>query len=153
MRDTAPMPQQDDDDRLADLADAVLDLARKLDATQASLRDVPLTGTETTVIRAVLNRPRSTPTQVAAATGLRRSNVSTAVRALEAGGLVVREHAAADGRVVELVPTARAEESLRHLRRFWAERLGEAPESLRAAAVRAAPDLAALTEALAHDAD
>lgn len=72
------------------------------------------------------------------------------MRALEARGLVVREHAATDGRAVELVPTPLAEEDLRVLRAFWAATLREAPDDVRAAVAGIAPDVRALTDALRH---
>lgn len=116
------------DARLADLADAVLELADKLDPRHPELRDVvPLTGTEVVVIRELHRHPHSTPSQLAAATGLQRSNVSTALRALEAAGLVLREQDGANARQVVLVPTAKAARNVESIRAFWAERLRHAP--------------------------
>jgi len=113
--------------RLARLADVVHDLAHHLDIRQPELRDVvPLTGTEVAVIREIHRRPASTPSQIAEATGLQRSNVSTAVRTLEAGGLVVREQQPGNARSVSLVPTEKAAESVERINSFWAARLGVA---------------------------
>jgi len=137
--------------RLAHLADVVLELARHLDIRSAELRGVvPLTGTEVAVIRAIHHAPRSSPSSIATATGIARSNVSTALRTLEARGLVVREHPAGDGRTVELVPTALAAEHMAQIHEFWAQRLGEAPAATQAAALAAVPALTDLAEALAR---
>ena len=143
------MSKRPSDERLAELADAVVELSRRLDVRTPALRDlVPLTGTEVVVIRAVHRSPRCTPSQVAEATGLQRSNVSAALRALEAGGLVVREHPAGDGRVTELVPTAKATESVQRIRGYWADRLRQAPPDVLAEALAATETLARVADAL-----
>jgi DNA-binding MarR family transcriptional regulator len=113
---------------LAALADVVLDLAHKLDIRNPELRDVvPLTGTEISVMREIHRHPNSTPTQIAEATGLHRSNVSTAVRTLEAGGLVVREQVPDNARSITLAPTPLAAESMARVNAYWADRLAQAP--------------------------
>ncbi|MFE5307559.1 MarR family winged helix-turn-helix transcriptional regulator [Isoptericola sp. NPDC056573] len=134
---------------LADLADAVVEVARHLDVRSPELRGiVPLTGTEVAVIREVHRTARPTPSRIAVATGLARSNVSTALRTLEARGLVVREHADGDRRTVRLVATPLADEHLARIRDFWSRRLGGVPDDVRDAALRALPALDALAEAL-----
>ncbi|SKC37741.1 MarR family winged helix-turn-helix transcriptional regulator [Krasilnikoviella flava] len=134
---------------LADLADVVVELARHLDVRSPELRDiVPLTGTEVAVIREVHRSARPTPSRIATATGLARSNVSTALRTLEARGLVVREHADGDRRTVRLVATSLADEHLARIHEFWGRRLGGVPDDVRDAALDALPALAALAEAL-----
>lgn len=90
----------------------------------------PLTGTEIAVIRQIHRAPRATPSQIAEATGLRRSNVSTAIRALEAGGLVVRDQHAGNARSVALVPTALASESVARINAYWAALLQDVPGEL-----------------------
>lgn len=137
--------------QLADLADAVLELAHQLDLRNPDLRDVvPLTGTEMAVIRQVHRAPRSTPSEIAEATGLRRSNVSTAVRALEVGGLVVREHIAGNARSVALVPTPLANDSVARINAYWATLLGDVSEELLADGIAAAPALARIAAAIAR---
>ncbi|GAB3088838.1 MarR family winged helix-turn-helix transcriptional regulator [Isoptericola nanjingensis] len=134
---------------LADLADVLVELARHLDVRAPELRDiVPLTGTEVAVIREVHRTPRPTPSRIALATGLARSNVSAALRTLEARGLVLREHTEGDGRTVRLVATPLADEHLARINAFWARRLGAVPDDVRDAALRALPALGALAEAL-----
>jgi DNA-binding MarR family transcriptional regulator len=104
------------------------------------------------VIRAIHRAPGASPSRIAEATGLARSNVSTALRTLEARGLVLREHPTGDGRTVELVATTLAEEHLARIREFWAHRLEQAPPEVRAAAIAALPALTDLVAALARPA-
>lgn len=119
-----PRSQQPRPEQLAAFADVVLDLAHKLDIKNPDLRDVvPLTGTEIAVIRQIHRVPRSTPSQIADAVRLQRSNVSTALRTLEAKGLVLREQAPENARSVVLVPTERAAEDVARINVWWAERL------------------------------
>jgi len=135
--------------RLARLADVVRDLAHQLDIRHPDLRDVvPLTGTEIAVIREIHRRPGATPSQIAEATGLQRSNVSTAIRTLEAGGLVVREQQAGNARSVTLVPTEKAAESVGRIHAFWASRLGAAPSEALDEALDALDALARIASAL-----
>ncbi|WP_460772185.1 MarR family winged helix-turn-helix transcriptional regulator [Microbacterium sp. GXF7504] len=137
---------------LARLADVVTHLAGQLDIRHPDLRDVvPLTGTEVAVIREIHRHPHSTPTQIAEATGLQRSNVSTAVRTLEAGGLVVRGRVPDNARSVTLAPTAKAAEHVARIHTYWAERLAQAPAEALADAVSAVEALAAVSDALGRD--
>lgn len=78
--------------------------------------------------------------------------MSTALRTLEARGLVVRDHPKGDGRTVELVATATADEHLARIHEFWARRLAQAPAEVRAAAIAAVPALTDLVAALARPA-
>ena len=115
------------DDRLADLADLILALARTI-STEAHMdaRVVELTATEVNVMRFVDRHPGASPTAVAAATGLQRSNLSRALRALETKGLVERSVGDGDARQARLHPTRRAEANLRRLRENWSRLLGDA---------------------------
>ncbi|MGW0036231.1 MarR family winged helix-turn-helix transcriptional regulator [Gordonia sp. NPDC003376] len=125
----------DDPDMLADLADAVMELSRKLDPRSPGIRDViALTGTEVAVIRQVHRHPRITPSRLAGLTGLQRSNISTALRSLEARGMVVREHPDGNARSVELVATELARENLRRLRAHWVTLLSRVDPDVRARA-------------------
>jgi DNA-binding MarR family transcriptional regulator len=108
------------DARLAALADLVLAVARVI-ATDAR-RDreiVDLTAIEINVMRYIDHHQGTSPTAVAAATGLRRSNVSRVLRDLEAKGMVERTADESDGRQTRLAPTARAETNLVRLRANW----------------------------------
>lgn len=112
------------DERLADLADLVLAVARAI-SIDAHLDStiVDLTATEINVMRYVDRHPGTSPTAVAAATGLRRSNLSRALRDLEAKGMVRRTADAADARQARLEPTALATANLQRLRAKWSRLL------------------------------
>jgi DNA-binding MarR family transcriptional regulator len=147
-----PTPPQPTSEQLAALADVILDLAHKLDIRNPALRDVvPLTGTEVAVIREVHRHPDVTPSQLAAATGLHRSNISTAVRTLETGGLVVREQVPGDARSITLAPTARAAESVARINAYWVDRLAETPPEALAEAVAALDSLKRIAASLGAD--
>ncbi|UNB54642.1 MarR family winged helix-turn-helix transcriptional regulator [Mycolicibacterium sp. YH-1] len=115
------------EDRMADLADLILALARTI-STEAHLdaQVVELTATEINVMRFIDRHPGASPTAVAAATGLQRSNLSRAVRSLEEKGLVSRSVGGGDARQAQLNPTPRAEANLRRLRANWSRLLGNA---------------------------
>ena len=115
------------DDRYADLADLILAIARTVSAdAQADPRIVDLTPTEVNVMRFVDRNPGTSPSAVAAATGLQRSNLSRAVRDLEAKGMIARSADATDGRQSRLTPTERAATNLARLRSGWSQRLAAA---------------------------
>jgi DNA-binding MarR family transcriptional regulator len=134
------------DERLADLADVILALARTI-ATDVQLDDqvAKLTVTEINVLRFVDRHPGASPTEVAAATGLQRSNLSRAVRDLEAKGLVARSVDGGDARHAQLTSTGRAAANLRRLRANWSRLLGSAGADSRNldAALRMLTDLEA----------
>ena len=84
--DTSKLPQTDDE-RLADLAELLVYVARKLRTHgHDDDRIVRLTVTESAVMRYVGKHPGATPSEAARATGIQRSNVSAALRELEAKG-------------------------------------------------------------------
>ena len=131
------------------LQDMARDLGRKLGLRGVEARDIPpLTGTEAEVIREVVRNPRTTPTRVAEVTGIRRSNVSTAIRVLESRGFLLREHPEGDARAIELVPTDFAEENLGKIREYWATRLKTAPAEVLEDCVKALDALQRLDEHL-----
>ncbi|MFC8190111.1 MarR family winged helix-turn-helix transcriptional regulator [Cellulomonas sp. NPDC057328] len=120
---------------LAELADLVLAVARALQARQGAEGVVPLTATEAAVLRHLDRHPGDSPSAVADALALQRSNLSTALRTLEAKGLVERAHGR-DGRSVAVRPTALADASVARLRDHWAAVLAGAaadPGEVRAA--------------------
>lgn len=127
---TSPAP----DDALAQLADVVLRVARELDPSVRRSDDVvPLTGTEVLVMRWVETNPGTTPSATAEATALRRSNLSVALGALVAKGMVERRPHPGDARLAQLFPTALAAESIGVLKARWAG-------TLRAALRNGAPE-------------
>jgi len=111
-----------DDDPLADLADLVLNLGRLIRArTPAGPEVVSLTETERHVMRVVDLFPGSSPSEIAARTHLQRTNVSTALRALEAKSMVTRT--STSGRGIAVTPTQLAVDNLRTLRAAWSREL------------------------------
>lgn len=112
------------DARLADLADLVLAIARVIN-TDAHLdqQTVDLTATEINVMRYIDRHRGASPTAVAAATGLQRSNLSRVLRDLEARGMIARTADASDGRQARLEPTPRAGANLQRLRANWSRLL------------------------------
>ncbi|MBX7432229.1 MarR family winged helix-turn-helix transcriptional regulator [Mycobacterium sp. Y57] len=116
-------------DQLADLADLVLAVGRAVKAEVAADPSVlDLSVTEVTVMRYIDHHPGVGPSAVAAATGLQRSNLSRALRDLEAKGMVERTPDPADSRQAVLRGTAKSAENLVRLRAIWARLLGDALE-------------------------
>ncbi|MET9002305.1 MarR family winged helix-turn-helix transcriptional regulator [Amycolatopsis sp. Hca4] len=121
-------------DPYADLADLVLNVARLIRLrTPAEPAVVRLTATERQVMRMVDLDPGCTPSRIAERTGLQRTNVSTALRGLEAKGMLTR---AGHGRRVEVHPTELAQRNLEVLRGAWSELLADLlgdvdPETIR----------------------
>jgi len=110
-----------------EFADVLLRVSRELDPHGSSAPDVvSLTGTERIVLRHVDRHPGSSPSATADATGLRRSNLSAALRELERKGMVERRAGADDGRQVQLFATDLAAESIARLRSWWAASLRRA---------------------------
>lgn len=110
-----------DDAALADLADAVLTLARELEFRHDGAGIIELTVNERLVLRALDQEEEMAPSALADRLGLQRSNLSTALRGLEAKGLIVRTAGKADGRGVAVSSTSRAAQNLERLRARWAE--------------------------------
>ncbi len=114
------------DSELADLAEAILGVGRELRLAVGGAGVVHLTPSEAHVMRHIDRHPGVTPSEVARATGLQRSNLSTALRALERRGFVQRRADPDDARGVNLFPTKRAADNLARLRNQWAHRLSSA---------------------------
>lgn len=112
------------DNALAEFADVVLRIGREVDPHGPHALDiVPLTGTEALVMRWVHRNPGASPSAVAEATALQRSNCSVALRALVGKGMVERRTDPDDARTVQLHPTPLAHDSIARLHAHWAERL------------------------------
>jgi len=112
------------EDDLADLAQLILNAAREIRFRGFSHPDaVALNPSEANVMRYIDDNPGATPSAVAQVTGLRRSNLSAALRELESQGFVERRVDPNDGRGVNLYPTVRAEDNLVLVRRDWANAL------------------------------
>ena len=117
------MPLPPPPDPYADLADLVLNVARLIRLRTPAAPDVvPLTATERQVMRIVDLDPGCAPSRIAERTGLQRTNVSTALRGLEAKGMLTR---AGHGRTVTVRPTELARTNLEVLRGAWSELLAD----------------------------
>ena len=114
-------------EQLADLADLVTAVARAVKAqASADPAVLDLSVTEVTVLRYIDHHPDVSPSVVAAGTGLQRSNLSRALRDLEAKGLVRRTADPADNRQAVLHSTELAAANLQRLRAIWARLLDDA---------------------------
>jgi DNA-binding MarR family transcriptional regulator len=113
--------------QLADLADVVLAVSRAIKVrTAADPSVLDLSTTEVTVLRYIDHHPGVGPSAVATGTGLRRSNLSRALRDLEAKQLIRRSADPADQRQSLLQSTQLAAENLAHIRAIWAGLLRDA---------------------------
>ena len=107
---------------LAELADLLLNVGRLVRArTPGDIDAVPLNDTERTVMRMLDLFPGASPSEVAERARLQRSNVSTALRTLEAKGMVTRTPTS--GRGVAVAPTPLAQANLARLHAAWARQL------------------------------
>lgn len=114
-----------DDDPLAELADLILNVGRLVRARTPAGPDVVLMNeTERQVMRVVDLYPGSSPSEIATRAHLQRTNVSAALRSLEANGMVARKPTA--GRGVAVLPTKKAATNLRRLRAAWSRELANA---------------------------
>ncbi|WNM28293.1 helix-turn-helix domain-containing protein [Demequina capsici] len=105
---------------LADLADVLLTVARKMHAREMSNPDVEHLGVvETLVMRHVDRSPGTSPSEVANAVGLQPSNASAAIRSLTRRGLIERRRSRTDARGAELWPTEFAASNLERLKASW----------------------------------
>lgn len=116
------------DDALADLADVVLSVARKIHARTSEASDaIPLTPLEALAMQHIDRRPGITSSEFAADLSLKSSNASAALRELERKGLIRRDPDPADRRTVRVTATARASENLLRVRHTWASLLSDLP--------------------------
>ncbi|MBT0768330.1 MarR family transcriptional regulator [Kineosporia sp. J2-2] len=112
---------------LARLADLVFVIAREVEPHGHRGADIiELTNVEAMVMRWVDAHPGTSPSAAAEAVRLQRSNLSAAVRGLEAKGMVTRTPDPADQRLVRLYPTELAASNVTRLHRHWAGLVGEA---------------------------
>ncbi|MEV6324095.1 MarR family transcriptional regulator [Nocardia sp. NPDC051787] len=109
-------------DQWADFADLVFAISREIKfPAYVNPEAVSLTPSEGTVMRYLHRHPGTTPSRVAHASGLQRTNLSTVLRSLEGKGLVERRSSAADGREVEIYPTAQGTSNYALVRKLWSE--------------------------------
>jgi DNA-binding MarR family transcriptional regulator len=110
-----------DAERWAELADLVLVVAREIQYRgYTDDRVQQLTPSEGMVMRHLQRQPDAAPSQVAAATGLQRPNLSTVLRGLEKKGLIERRTHLEDRRGVVIHLTERGRTNYDVARREWA---------------------------------
>jgi DNA-binding MarR family transcriptional regulator len=110
-----------DEQRWADLADLALIISREIQYRgYTDARAISLTQSEGMVMRHLLHRDPTAPSQIAAATGLQRTNLSTTLRGLEHKGLIQRQANPSDGRGVTVSPTERGRSNYALVRHEWA---------------------------------
>jgi DNA-binding MarR family transcriptional regulator len=110
-----------DDERWADLADHVLIIAREIQFRGYTDEcAVPLSQSEGMVMRYLQRDPAAPPSQIAAATGLQRTNLSTVLRGLEQKALIERRVSPDDRRGVTVHLTERGQANYALVRREWA---------------------------------
>jgi DNA-binding MarR family transcriptional regulator len=141
-----------------DLAVVLHDLAWLLPRTIGRERDPGqmLPASELEIMRLLVRRPGLSVNETAAELRLAPANVSTALRALEARGLLERRRDPADGRVVRLHPTAAALAHRSDQELAWGNALAQALAALPKADAKrtlgATRALRALAAVLGHDA-
>lgn len=135
-----------------DLAVALFDLAWLLPRTIGAADDEVLPLSELEVMRLLVRRPGLKVGEVASELELQPSNVSAAIRALVARGLLERRRDEHDARVVRLHPTPEAIARRDRREQAWGEelqrRLAELPARDRRILEGAAAALARLAAAL-----
>ncbi|MGV9712602.1 MarR family winged helix-turn-helix transcriptional regulator [Gordonia sp. NPDC003424] len=109
---------------LGALADLILRIARSVEPHRFGL--APLTDTEAAVLHWIDANPGTSPSATASATALQKSNVSVALKTLEAQGLIDRTRDEQDARQVRLATTPLARRNIDHLYREWSTILSEA---------------------------
>lgn len=114
---------EDTDLRYADLAEVVLTVAREIVVRENAMENdaIALTPSNAQVMRYIDANPGSMPSEAAEATGLLRSNLSTAIRELEKIGFLEKRRDPDDGRGIHLFPTPAAARNLELIRRQWSK--------------------------------
>ena len=97
------------------------------DDDYADAEAVGLTQSEGMVMRyLLLDGAAAAPSQIAAATGLQRTNLSTTLRGLEHKGMIQRQTSPADGRGATVSPTEHGRTNSALVRHEWATAVREA---------------------------
>lgn len=113
---------------LADLVHLAQTLARQMQAARSEDPElIGLTPLEGATMQFIDRNPGIGTKELAAGVGLQHTNASTALRSLEAKGLIQRRPVPSDGRATSIWPTARAVENLRRVRAHWVKLLDPVP--------------------------
>jgi DNA-binding MarR family transcriptional regulator len=116
-------------ERWAELADLVLSISREIQFRgYTSPEAISLSIPEGTVMRYLHRHPGVPPSQIAEATGLQRTNVSSTLRSLETRGLIERRDCPEDRRGSKIYPTALGTSNYMLVRQEWASLLSTAAE-------------------------
>src|SRR3954447_6341186 len=108
------------DQRWGELADLVLVIAREIQFRgYTDPRAQRLTQSEGMVMRHLQGDRDAAPSEIARATGLQRTNLSTVLRALEQKGLIERQTSREDARGVRVHLTDRGKIHYSVVRREW----------------------------------
>ena len=115
------------EDAWAELADLALIISREIQYRGYSDPEaIGLTQSEGMVMRYLRDGEPAAPSQIAAATGLQRTNLSTTLRCLEKKGLIKRQANPTDGRGVTVSTTERGRANSVRVRREWAKAVSDA---------------------------
>ncbi|MFI1487164.1 MarR family winged helix-turn-helix transcriptional regulator [Streptomyces sp. NPDC020747] len=126
---TGPTAGPDHEQRWAELADLVLIISREIQFRRyTDERAVHLSQSEGMVMRHLKHDPAATPSRIATATGLQRTNLSTVLRGLEEKGFIERHTHSADGRGVTVHSTEHGRNNTTLVRREWATTLSDAAD-------------------------
>lgn len=112
--------------QLADLAHLVLSVARDIRLNgHADPEIIEISELESLVMGHIEHHPGVSPSRLCTAVGIRSSNTSAVLRALEAKGLIRRNPDPDDRRAVAVHPTALAEGNLERVRAEWSQLLAQ----------------------------
>jgi DNA-binding MarR family transcriptional regulator len=101
-------------------ADLLLNVARKIEVLTGTEGGVgEMTHMETLVLRQIARRPGITPSVLGRQLGLKSSNTSLVLRALESRGLIARRGDDTDRRTVRIVATEAADLLIGQVSRYW----------------------------------
>ncbi|MFD3928205.1 MarR family winged helix-turn-helix transcriptional regulator [Streptomyces sp. NPDC058614] len=126
---TGPTTGPDHEQRWAELADLVLIISREIQFRRyTDERAVHLSQSEGMVMRYLKSDPAATPSRIAAATGLQRTNLSTVLRGLEEKGFIERRGQSDDGRGVAVHSTERGRGNTVLVRQEWAATVSAAAD-------------------------
>jgi DNA-binding MarR family transcriptional regulator len=118
-----------DQQRWAELADLVLIIAREIQFRgYTDRRAISLSQSEGMVMRYLQRQTGVAPTEIAAATGLQRTNLSTVLGGLERKRLIERRACAEDARGIAVHRTERGASNYALVRREWAEAVSAAAD-------------------------
>ncbi|MFF5009275.1 MarR family winged helix-turn-helix transcriptional regulator [Streptomyces phaeochromogenes] len=126
---TGPTAGPHQEQRWAELADLVLIISREIQFRRyTDERAVHLSQSEGMVMRYLKSDPAATPSRIATATGLQRTNLSTILRGLEEKGFIERHAHSDDGRGVTVHCTERGRDNTVLVRQEWAATVSDAAD-------------------------